>query len=59
MTITKEQIHITSKIINLIGIEKYSKSELSIILGISRPTLDKRMLYKNWKKGELSIAKTL
>jgi len=37
---------------------KYTKEELSIMIGISRPTLDTRLEKENWKKSEIShIAK--
>ena len=32
-----------------------TKSELSDVLGISRPTLDTRLERSNWKKGEIVI----
>ena len=37
---------------------KHTKEELSIMIGISRPTLDSRLEKENWKKSEIShIAK--
>lgn len=35
--------------------KKRSKVTLAEKLGISRPTLDKRLKLGNWKKGELAI----
>lgn len=37
----------------------YTKVTLAEKLGISRPTLDKRLKFGNWKKGELAIIETL
>jgi hypothetical protein len=41
----------TFKVENWIG--PYTKSELSIIIGISRPTLDTRLKKSNWRMKEL------
>jgi len=40
-------------------IKTRSKWWLSIQLGITRPTLDRRLKFDNWKKGEISILTTL
>jgi DNA-binding protein Fis len=53
------KITATIKIIALIDSSRKSKTELSEILGISRPTLDKRIKYKDWKKGEMELIKAL
>ena len=47
------------KVIKLLASNLINKVELSDKLGITRVTLDKRLKYKNWKKGELAIIRTL
>jgi len=45
----------TLKVCWLLKNESYTKTSLSEIIGISRPTLDKRIKSKKWKKGEIAI----
>lgn len=52
----KEQI---TKIANTIIVSKLNKSLFADELGISRPTLDKRLLTHNWKKSEIEMIKKL
>jgi DNA-binding Xre family transcriptional regulator len=57
-------IHITPttatvKVCALINSSRISKKDLADKLGITRPTLDRRINKKDWKKGELEIIKSL
>jgi len=36
-------------------ISKYGKVKVSVMLGITRPTLDKRLKLDNWKKSEIHL----
>ena len=49
----------TIKITALINSSRFSKIDLSEKLGISRPTLDNRIKFNNWKKGEIELIKSL
>lgn len=49
----------TIKVDALINSGRKTKIELSEIIGIGRPTLDRRLKNKNWTKGELEIIKSL
>ncbi len=52
----KEQ---TTKTVKQILLSKYNKITLAEEIGISRPTLDKRLLKHNWKKSEIELIKKL
>lgn len=43
----------------LLNSGRFNKIELSEYLGIGRPTLDNRLKYNSWKKGEMEILKSL
>lgn len=45
--------HITNRVEIWMVKNNQTKAELSIELGISRPTLDKRLLKHNWRKLEI------
>ncbi len=49
----------TEKVLMVIQTGKSTKKELSESLGISRPTLDKRISSDSWKKGELKLIESL
>lgn len=49
----------TDKILTLIQMGRETKVSVSDLLGISRPTLDKRIINDSWKKGELKIIESL
>jgi predicted XRE-type DNA-binding protein len=53
------KIIITDKVNMLINTSRFSKMELSDIIGISRPTLDNRLANNSWKKGEIEIIKKI
>jgi len=54
-----QQKRATDKVKRLLAI-KYTKQELSEEkIGISRPTLDKRIINSGWRKGELAIIEAL
>lgn len=53
------QISATSKIVAMLNSGVITKTELSEILDMGRPTLDRRLIKHNWKKGELEIIKNL
>ena len=48
-----------NRVIEKIQTGKISKIELSLQLGISRPTLNTRLSIGNWKKGELKILESM
>jgi predicted XRE-type DNA-binding protein len=50
---------ITDKVNMLINTSRFSKIELSDMIGISRPTLDNRLANNSWKKGEIEIIKKI
>jgi predicted DNA binding protein len=49
----------TEKVLTKIQSGRSTKIELAETLGISRPTLDKRIINDSWKKGELKIIESL
>lgn len=49
----------TEKVLMKIQAGKATKYEIAETLGISRPTLDKRIIKGSWKKGELKIIESL
>lgn len=49
----------TEKVLMKISSGKSTKMEVAETLGISRPTLDKRITNGSWKKGELKIIESL
>ena len=49
----------SEKVLNLLSSNKITKVELSSKLGISRPTLDKRIKDGNWKRLEKVYVNTL
>lgn len=49
----------TEKVLTKIQTGKITKSDLADTLGISRPTLDKRIINDSWKKGELKLIESL
>jgi|LakMenEpi03Aug12_release.lakeMendotaPanAssembly.Ray.scaffolds.fasta_scaffold826386_3 hypothetical protein len=49
----------TDKVLMKIQSGKTTKIEVAETLGISRPTLDKRISTGTWKKGELKIIESL
>jgi biotin operon repressor len=49
----------TEKVLMKIQTGKTTKSDLAETLGISRPTLDKRIINDSWKKGELKLIELL
>lgn len=49
----------TQKVLMKIQSGKATKIEVADALGISRPTLDKRISNGTWKKGELKIIESL
>jgi predicted DNA-binding transcriptional regulator AlpA len=53
-------MNLTEKILQLIESKKITKTELSKMLGVSRPTIYERLQKKNWKKLEkLELSKIL
>ena len=48
---------ITQKVLRLLL--KETKEEIHKKIGISRPTLDARLKFNNWKKSEITLIKTL
>jgi hypothetical protein len=57
-------VHITKvtatiKATALINSKRMTKIELAELIGISRPSLDRRLINNNWKKGEMQIIKNL
>lgn len=52
-------MEVTEKIKHKIYYGGLTKFDLAIKLGISRVTLDTRLDKSNWKKGELSLLKTI
>ena len=57
MHITK--ITATIKVNAMLNSYRITKIDLADKLGITRPTLDKRLKLNNWKKGEMQLIKTL
>jgi len=54
-----QQKRATDKVIRLLA-TRYTKQELSEeVIGISRPTLDKRLINKDWKKSEMALIERL
>jgi DNA invertase Pin-like site-specific DNA recombinase len=49
----------TDKVIMKINSGASTKTEVADKLGISRPTLDKRIIDNSWKKGELKLIELL
>ena len=49
----------SQKILAKIQTKEFSKTALADTLGISRPTLDKKIVSNKWKKGELAIIESL
>lgn len=49
----------TEKVLMKIQTGNATKIELAKSLGISRPTLDKRIVSDSWKKGELKLIESL
>lgn len=47
----------TQKVLRLLL--KETKEEIHKKIGISRPTLDARLKFNNWKKSEITLIKTL
>lgn len=49
----------TIKVNAMINSQRITKIDLAEKLGITRPTLDKRLMLNNWKKGEMQLIKAL
>lgn len=43
----------------ILNSKRMTKMELAEYLDMGRPTLDRRLIYHNWKRGELEIIKNL
>ena len=53
------QITATIRVNAILNSGRKTKVELSQQLGITRPTLDKRIETNSWKKGELELIKSI